>query len=137
MRAIGQLPEGSIVVDAPCGAGVAFAALLRRQRVRYLALDLSPLMLERARQRALTIDLSQIEFIEGDAERMPLANESACRLQMAASISSSPIGAFTACRIRMPPSARSLAACVGADASSEQWFVAGRACDNARSCGQR
>jgi SAM-dependent methyltransferase len=76
MRAIGQLPEGSVVADAPCGAGVAFAALLRRQRVRYLALDLSPVMLERARQRALTIDLTQIEFIEGDAERMPLANGS-------------------------------------------------------------
>ena len=76
MRAIGRLPEGSVVADAPCGAGVAFEALLPRQRIRYLALDLSPLMLERARQRARTIDLTQIEFIEGDAERMPLANGS-------------------------------------------------------------
>jgi SAM-dependent methyltransferase len=76
MRAIAQLPDGSVVVDAPCGAGVAFAALLPRQRVRYLALDLSPIMLERARQRARTTDVAQIEFIEGDAERMPLANGS-------------------------------------------------------------
>ena len=52
IRAIGELPEGAVVVDAPCGAGVAFAALSPRQRLRYLALDLSPLMLERARQRA-------------------------------------------------------------------------------------
>jgi SAM-dependent methyltransferase len=76
MRAIGQLPEGSVVADAPCGAGVAFAALLPRQRVRYVALDLSPLMLEQARQRARTIDNTQIAFIEGDAERLPLANGS-------------------------------------------------------------
>jgi hypothetical protein len=27
MRAIGALPEEALVVDAPCGAGVAFAAL--------------------------------------------------------------------------------------------------------------
>src|SRR3954466_8200448 len=74
MRAIGQLPEGSVVADAPCGAGVAFAALSPHQRVRYLALDLSPIMLQQARQRACTIDLTQIEFVEGDAERMPLAD---------------------------------------------------------------
>ena len=76
LRAIGQLPEGSVVADAPCGAGVAFDALSPRQRVRYLALDLSPFMLERARHRARTIALTQIAFIEGDAERMPLANGS-------------------------------------------------------------
>ena len=76
MRAIGQLPEGSVVADAPCGAGVAFAALSPRQGIRYVALDLSPLMLERARHRARTFDLTQIEFIEGDAEHVPLANGS-------------------------------------------------------------
>jgi SAM-dependent methyltransferase len=76
MRAVGALPEGALVVDAPCGAGVAFAALSQRQRLRYLALDLSPVMLERARQRALSLGLDQIEFIEGDAERIPLENGS-------------------------------------------------------------
>ena len=77
MRAIGELPEGAVVADAPCGAGAAFAALSPRQRLRYLALDLSPLMLERARQRARAFGLDQIEFVEGDAERIPLANSSA------------------------------------------------------------
>ena len=76
LRAIGQLPDGSVVVDAPCGGGVAFAALSPHQRVRYVALDLSPLMLERARRRAGMIDLTQIEFIEGDAEHIPLENGS-------------------------------------------------------------
>jgi SAM-dependent methyltransferase len=77
LRAIRELPEGSVVVDAPCGGGVAFAALSPRQRIRYVALDLSPLMLERAHQRALILGLNQIEFIEGDAERIPLADASA------------------------------------------------------------
>ena len=45
MRAIGELPAGAVVADAPCGAGAAFAALSQHQRLRYLALDLSPLML--------------------------------------------------------------------------------------------
>jgi ubiquinone/menaquinone biosynthesis C-methylase UbiE len=76
MRSIGELPEGAVVVDAPCGAGATFAALLQRQRLRYLALDLSPIMLERARQRARAFGLDQIEFIEGDAERIPLENGS-------------------------------------------------------------
>jgi SAM-dependent methyltransferase len=76
MRAIGELPEGTVVADAPCGAGAAFVALSPRQRLRYLALDLSPLMLERARQRARACGLDQIEFVEGDAEHLPLENGS-------------------------------------------------------------
>jgi ubiquinone/menaquinone biosynthesis C-methylase UbiE len=76
LQAIGQLPEGSVVADAPCGGGVAFAALSPGQSIRYLALDLSPLMLERARERARVIDLTQIAFIEGDAERLPFSNGS-------------------------------------------------------------
>jgi SAM-dependent methyltransferase len=76
MRAIGELPEGAVVADAPCGAGAAFVALSPRQRLRYLALDLSPLMLERARQRASAFGLDQIELVEGDAERIPLESGS-------------------------------------------------------------
>ena len=76
MSAIGKLPDGALVVDAPCGAGVAFAGLSPHHKLRYLALDLSPLMLERARRRARSLGLAQIDFIEGDAERMPLANGS-------------------------------------------------------------
>jgi SAM-dependent methyltransferase len=76
MRAIGELPEAALVVDAPCGAGVAFAALSSHQRLRYLALDLSPLMLERARRRARSLGLDQIEFVEGDAEHIPCESSS-------------------------------------------------------------
>jgi SAM-dependent methyltransferase len=76
MRAVGELPAGALVVDAPCGAGVAFSALSPRQQVRYLALDLSPLMLEAARSRARSLGLDQIAFVEGDAERMPIEDGS-------------------------------------------------------------
>ena len=112
MHAIGALPEGAVVADAPCGAGAAFVALSPRQRLRYLALDLSPLMLERARQRARAFGLDQIELVEGDAERIPLENGSVDLFF--------PTGAFIACRTRRPPSTRSPAACVGADGSSER-----------------
>jgi ubiquinone/menaquinone biosynthesis C-methylase UbiE len=71
---LGELPEGTLVVDAPCGAGVAFAALSPSQRLRYLALDLSPLMLKRAGRRARSLGLDQIELVQGDAERIPLEN---------------------------------------------------------------
>jgi SAM-dependent methyltransferase len=76
MRVIGELSEGAVVVDAPCGAGVAFVALSSRQRLHYLALDLSLSMLERGRRRAHSLGLDQIEFIQGDAEHIPLKDGS-------------------------------------------------------------
>src|SRR5919109_4698036 len=72
MRAIADVPEGGVIVDAPCGAGVAFRGLRQGQRVRYLALDLSPAMLDRARRRAPALGLSQIEFLQGEAGAIPL-----------------------------------------------------------------
>src|SRR5919109_2739624 len=77
MRAIADVPEGGVIVDAPCGAGVAFRGLHPRQRVRYLALDLSPAMLDRARRRAQEMNLAQIELVKGDAESIPLEDAGA------------------------------------------------------------
>jgi len=69
---VSTLPDGGTVVDAPCGAGVAFGALAPRQDVRYLALDLSPGMLARARERAQKLGLSQIDLVRGDATQIPI-----------------------------------------------------------------
>jgi SAM-dependent methyltransferase len=66
------LPDGALVVDAPCGAGVAFAALSPRQDVRYLALDISTGMLARAGERARKLGLQQIELAQGDAIEIPV-----------------------------------------------------------------
>ena len=76
MRALPRLRDGSVVVDAPCGSGVALAVLSPGPQLRYAALDLSPLMLERARLRARELKLDQIMLVQGDAERMPFESGS-------------------------------------------------------------
>jgi SAM-dependent methyltransferase len=72
MAAIGEVPDGGTIVDVPCGSGVAFRALRADQRVRYLAFDLSPVMLDRARRYATELGLEQIELAVADAEALPV-----------------------------------------------------------------
>jgi len=63
---LGEAPDGTMILDVPCGGGVAFRGLRPGQRVRYVAADLSPVMLGRARAQAKRRDLDQIEFAEAD-----------------------------------------------------------------------
>lgn len=77
MEAIGELPAGSTVVDCPVGAGPALRALPADGQVRYVGADLSPAMLRRARKRAATRGLSEVELIEADATALPLDDDSA------------------------------------------------------------
>jgi SAM-dependent methyltransferase len=76
MAEIGRAPDGATIADVPCGAGVALRGLRPDQDVRYLAIDLSPAMLGRARRRAGERGLGQVSFIEADAESLPLEAES-------------------------------------------------------------
>jgi SAM-dependent methyltransferase len=76
MSAIDEVSDGGAIVDAPCGAGVAFRGLRPQQRVRYIALDLSTRMLERARRHASDLGLNQIELVEGDALSVPVGDAS-------------------------------------------------------------
>jgi SAM-dependent methyltransferase len=71
IRAIGELLDGSAVLDVPCGGGVALRGLRPDQSVRYVAADFSTDMLDRARARAAALDRDDIEFVEADIERMP------------------------------------------------------------------
>jgi SAM-dependent methyltransferase len=71
IRTLGELPDGSAVLDVPCGGGVALRGLRRGQSVRYVAADLSTDMLARARARAAALGRDDIEFVEADIERMP------------------------------------------------------------------
>lgn len=71
MRAVAEVPEGGTIVDCPCGAGPAFRALRPDSGVRYVAVDLSPSMISRARKRALVRGLSNVEFVEADAASLP------------------------------------------------------------------
>lgn len=77
MQAVDELTEEATIVDCPCGAGPAFRALRPGRSVRYIAADLSPAMLRRARRRAAARALGGIEFIQADASDLPLASESA------------------------------------------------------------
>jgi SAM-dependent methyltransferase len=68
---LADLPAGTSVLDIPCGGGVAFRGLRPAQSLRYLAADLSPVMLRRARGEAERRGLRWIEFAEADVESLP------------------------------------------------------------------
>ena len=74
---VASLRDGLTVVDAPCGAGVALRHLRRAQQLRYVAVDISPAMLERTWRRARRARLDQVEMIQGDATSIPLEDGAA------------------------------------------------------------
>lgn len=74
MDAVRSLPEGSAILDVPCGGGVTLARLDPAQGVRYVAADISVTMLDRARRRAEEHGLGQVEFVEADIEHMPFGD---------------------------------------------------------------
>jgi ubiquinone/menaquinone biosynthesis C-methylase UbiE len=61
----------------PCGGGVAFRALRPEQNVHYIAADLSEKMLARARRRARTRSLTQIELLSADMTALPFPDDRA------------------------------------------------------------
>lgn len=77
MGAVAEVADGGTIVDCPCGAGPALRALRPDAEVRYVAADLSPSMLRRARRRAASRGLGRVEFIEADAGDLPLRSGSA------------------------------------------------------------
>jgi SAM-dependent methyltransferase len=74
IRLVGDLPDGSAVLDVPCGGGVALRGLRADQQVRYVAADVSVDMLARARRRASSMGRDDIEFTEADIERLPFGD---------------------------------------------------------------
>jgi SAM-dependent methyltransferase len=75
IRAVGQFPDGSRVLDVPCGGGVAFRALRPDRPLRYVAADVSPVMLARAREEAAARKLDWIELCEADVEALPFDDD--------------------------------------------------------------
>jgi SAM-dependent methyltransferase len=73
IRTLGVLPAGSAVLDVPCGGGLALRGLRRGQDIRYVAADLSPVMLDRTRQQARRLGLD-IETVKADIGRLPFAD---------------------------------------------------------------
>jgi SAM-dependent methyltransferase len=70
--AIAELPAGSSVLDIPTGGGVALRGIRPGQGIRYVAADISPDMLDRARRVARERGVEdQVEFETADVERLP------------------------------------------------------------------
>jgi SAM-dependent methyltransferase len=74
MKPIEAAGSGAVIADVPCGGGVAFRALAPGQDVRYVAADLDPKMLRRARRRAEQRSLRQVEVLQADMTSLPFAD---------------------------------------------------------------
>lgn len=75
---IGEVPVGATVLDIGCGAGMDL--LLAARRVgptgRAIGVDMTPVMLERTREAARKLGLEHVELREGDAEALPVEDDS-------------------------------------------------------------
>ena len=76
--AIGNLKEGEIVLDL--GSGGGFDCFLAAKKVgdkgRVIGVDMTPEMLARARENAVKIGTSNVEFRLGEIEHLPVADSS-------------------------------------------------------------
>lgn len=70
---LGELRPGERVIDVGCGAGID--SLISAKKVapggRVIGVDMTPSMLEKAREAAREAKLSNVEFMEGYAEDLP------------------------------------------------------------------
>jgi ubiquinone/menaquinone biosynthesis C-methylase UbiE len=74
---LADVPVGASVLDIPCGGGLAFRGLSPGQAVRYVAADISPYMLQRARREAGQRGVQDaIEFVEADVTALQFADAS-------------------------------------------------------------
>lgn len=72
---IGRLPAGAAVLDVPCGGGVALRGLRPDQGVRYIAADISQLMLQRTMDAARSRGVEdQVEASITDVHQMQFAD---------------------------------------------------------------
>lgn len=73
-----DLPAGATVLDLGCGAGMDSIIAARRvgPTGRVIGIDFSEAMLARARAAEELVNLPQLQFHQGDAECLPLADES-------------------------------------------------------------
>jgi arsenite methyltransferase len=76
--ALGRLEGGERVVDLGCGAGTdsLVAAQMVGQNGHVTSIDMTPEMLEKARAATAELGMTNVDFLEGEIERLPLANES-------------------------------------------------------------
>jgi arsenite methyltransferase len=75
---LGRLSPGERVLDVGCGAGTdtLVAAQMVGAEGRVTGIDMTPEMLARARTAAEEMGATNVEFVEGDVERLPFADGS-------------------------------------------------------------
>jgi ubiquinone/menaquinone biosynthesis C-methylase UbiE len=74
---LADVPVGASVLDIPCGGGLAFRGLRTGQAVHYVAADISPYMLTRARREAGRRGVQDaIEFVEADVTALQFPDAS-------------------------------------------------------------
>lgn len=71
MGVVAELSDGSTILDVPCGGGITLRRLREDQNIRYVAADVAPSMLARARRRVPSLTDGRVEFVECDITRMP------------------------------------------------------------------
>jgi SAM-dependent methyltransferase len=76
MNAVEEVPDGSAILDIPCGGGVALRALRPERDVRYVAADISPDMLERTAAVARRRGVGQVETAREDVEALSFGDAS-------------------------------------------------------------
>jgi arsenite methyltransferase len=75
---LGRLNPGERVLDLGSGAGTdsLVAAQMVGERGHVTGVDMTPAMLVKARAAAAEMGLANVEFVEGEAERLPFPDES-------------------------------------------------------------
>jgi SAM-dependent methyltransferase len=75
---LGRLAPGEHVLDIGCGAGTdsLVAAQMVAPSGRVTGIDMTPEMLTRARTAAAEMGGANVDFVEGDVERLPFPEES-------------------------------------------------------------
>jgi arsenite methyltransferase len=75
---LGRLDPGERVLDLGSGAGTdsLVAAQMVGAQGHVTGIDMTPAMLEKARLAAAEMGLTHVEFVEGEAERLPFPDES-------------------------------------------------------------
>lgn len=76
--ALGELRTGQTVLDLGCGAGLDSVLAARRIGTagRVVGVDCTAAMVEKARRNAETVGVTNAEFRQGDADALPVSDES-------------------------------------------------------------
>jgi ubiquinone/menaquinone biosynthesis C-methylase UbiE len=75
---LGRLNPGERVLDLGSGAGTdsLVAAQMVGEQGHVTGIDMTPAMLAKARIAAAEMEVTNVEFVEGEAERLPFSDES-------------------------------------------------------------